>query len=90
MLRTAPYDPDYVEGLYLDYTCSDDDDDVYPKAKGKIGTSASSVSSGESAASSDGYTADYDSDFMIEVGPYVESDDIYPSALGEISDDSTP
>jgi hypothetical protein len=25
-LRTAPYDPDYVEGLYSDYTCSDDDD----------------------------------------------------------------
>jgi hypothetical protein len=34
-LRTAPYDPDYVEGLYSDYTCSDDDD-VYPKAKGKL------------------------------------------------------
>jgi hypothetical protein len=34
-LRTAPYDPDYVEGLYSDYTCSDDDDDVYPEAKGK-------------------------------------------------------
>jgi hypothetical protein len=35
-LRTVPYDPDYVEGLYSDYTCSDDDD-VYPEAKGKIG-----------------------------------------------------
>jgi hypothetical protein len=34
-LRTTPYDPDYVEGLYSDYTCSDDDDDVYPEAKGK-------------------------------------------------------
>jgi hypothetical protein len=34
--------------------------------------------------------ADYDSDFMIEVGPYVESDDVYPPALGEISDDSAP
>jgi hypothetical protein len=33
--RTAPYDPDYVEGLYSDYTCSDDDDDVYPEAKGE-------------------------------------------------------
>jgi hypothetical protein len=33
-LRTVPYDPDYVEGLYSDYTCSDDDD-VYPEAKGK-------------------------------------------------------
>jgi hypothetical protein len=76
-LRTAPYDPDYVEGLYSDYTCSDDDDDVYPKAKGKIGNSASSASHCESTASSDGYMADYDSDFMIEVGPYVESDDVY-------------
>jgi hypothetical protein len=34
-LCTTPYDPDYIEGLYSDYTCSDDDDDVYPEAKGK-------------------------------------------------------
>jgi hypothetical protein len=88
-LRNAPYDPDYVEGLYSDYTCSDDDDDVYPEAKGKIGDSASSYSS-ESATSSDGYTVDYDPDFMIEVGSYVGDDDIYPPALGEISDDSIP
>jgi hypothetical protein len=33
-LRTAPYDPDYVEGLYSDYTCSDDND-VYPEARGE-------------------------------------------------------
>jgi hypothetical protein len=32
-LRPTPYDLDYVEGLYSDYTCSDDD--VYPEAKGK-------------------------------------------------------
>jgi hypothetical protein len=89
-LRTTPYDPDYIERLYSDYTCSDDDDDVYPEAKGKIGNSASSASLCESNASSDGYVADYDSDFMIEVGPYIESDDVYPPALGEISDDSTP
>jgi hypothetical protein len=89
-LRTAPYDPNYVEGLYSDYTCSDDDDDVYPETKGKIGTSASSCSPSESAASSDGYAADYDSNFMIEVRPYIENDDIYPPALGKISDDSTP
>jgi hypothetical protein len=76
-LRTAPYDPDYVEGLYSDYTCSDDDDDVYPEAKGKVGNSASSASPCESVASSDGYIADYDSDFMNEVGPYVESDNVY-------------
>jgi hypothetical protein len=90
-LRTTPYDPDYIEGLYLDYTCSDDDnDDVYPEAKGKIGNLASSASHCESTASSDGYVADYDSDFLIKVRPYVESDDVYPPALGEISDDSAP
>jgi hypothetical protein len=88
--RTAPYDPDYIEGLYLDYTCFDNDDDVYPEAKGKIGNSASSCSSGESAASTDDYATNYDSDFMIEVRPYVKDDDIYPPALGKISDDSTP
>jgi hypothetical protein len=88
-LCIAPYDPDYVEGLYSDYTCSDDDD-VYPEAKGTIGNSASTASLCESNASSDGYVADYDSDFMVEVGPYVESDNAYPPALGEISDDSTP
>jgi hypothetical protein len=87
-LCTMPYDPDYVEGLYSDYTCSDDDD-VYPEVKGKIGNSASSYSS-ESATSSNGYRVDYDSDFMIEVGSYIGDDDIYPPALGKISDDSTP
>jgi hypothetical protein len=88
-LRTAPYDRDYVEGLYSDCTCSDDDDDVYPEAKGKIGNSASSYSS-ESATSSNGYMIDFDSDIMIEVGSYIGDDDIYPPALGEISDDSIP
>jgi hypothetical protein len=89
MLHTTPYNPDYVEGLYSDYTCSDNDDDVYPKAKGKIGNSASSYSS-ESATSRNGYMVDYDSDIMIEVGSYIRDDDIYPPALGEISDDSIP
>jgi hypothetical protein len=89
-LRTALYDPDYVEGLYSDYTCSDDNDDIYPEAKGKIGNSLSSASPCESIASSDDYAVDYDSDFMIEVEPYVDSDDVYPPALGEIIDDSTP
>jgi hypothetical protein len=87
-LRTAPYDPDYVEGLYSDYTCSDDDD-VYLEAKGKIGNSNSSYSSG-SATSSNEYMVDYDSDHMIEVESYLRDDHIYPPALGEISDDSTP
>jgi hypothetical protein len=88
MLRTAPYDPDYVEGLYSDYTCSDDDD-VYPEAKGKIGNSDSSCSSG-SVTSSNEYMVDYDSDLMVEVESYLRDNDIYPPALGEISDDSTP
>jgi hypothetical protein len=87
-LRTAPYDPDYVEGLYSDYTCSNDDD-VYPEAKGKIGNSDSSYSS-DSATSSNEYMADYDSDLMIEVESYLRDDDTYPPALGEISDDSIP
>jgi hypothetical protein len=86
-LHPTPYDPDYIEGLYSDYSCSDDD--IYPQAKGKIGNSASSYSS-ESATSSDRYVVDYDSDIMIEVGSYFEDDDIYPPALGEISDDSIP
>jgi hypothetical protein len=88
-LHTAPYDPDYVEGLYSDYTCSDDDDDIYPEARGKIGNSDSSYSS-ESIASSNGYMVGYDSDIMIEVGSYIGDDDIYPPALGKISDDSIP
>jgi hypothetical protein len=81
-LRTVPYDPDYVEGLYSDYTCSDDDD-VYPEAKGKIGNSDSSYSSG-SVTSSNEYMVDYDSDLLVEVESYLRDDDIYPPALGEI------
>jgi hypothetical protein len=81
MLCPMPYDPDYVEGLYSDYTCFDDDDDIYPEAKGKIGNSASSCSS-DSATSGGGYMVDYDSDIMIEVRSYIEDDDVYPPALG--------
>jgi hypothetical protein len=84
-LQPAPYDPDYVEGLYSDYTCSDDD--FYPEANGKIGNSVSSHSS-ESAISGSGYVVDYDSDMMIEAGSCVGDDDIYPLAQGKISDDS--
>jgi hypothetical protein len=84
----TPYDPDYVEGLYSDYTCSDDDV-VYPEAKGKIGNSASSYSS-KSATSDGGYVVDYDSDTMFEVGSCIGDDNAYPLALGEISDDSIP
>jgi hypothetical protein len=87
-LRPTPYDPYYVEGLYSDYTCSDDDD-VYPEAKGKLGNSDSSYSSGSTMLSNE-YMVDYDSDLMVEVESYLRDDDIYPSALGEISDDSIP
>jgi hypothetical protein len=87
-LRTMPYNPDYVEGLYSDYTCLDDDD-IYPEAKGKIGNSDSLYSS-SSTTSSNEYMVDYDSDLTIEVKSYLRDDDTYPPALGEISDDSIP
>jgi hypothetical protein len=80
-LHPTPCDPDYAEGLYSYYTCSDD------KAKGTIGHSTSSYSS-KSAASDDGYMADYDSDILIEVGSCIEDNNIYLAALGKISDDS--
>jgi hypothetical protein len=86
-LHPTPYDLDYVEGLYSDYTCSDDN--VYPEAKGEVGNSASSYSS-KSAMSDGGFVIDYDSDTMFEVKSYIRDDDVYPLALGEISDDSTP
>jgi hypothetical protein len=73
-LRPTPYDPDYVEGLYSDYTCSDDD--VYPEAKRKISNLASSCSS-KTATSGGGYMVDYDSNIMIEVGSYIKDDDVY-------------
>jgi hypothetical protein len=87
MLQPTPYNPNYIEGLYSNYTCSDDD--VYPEAKGKIGNSASSYLS-ESAISGSGYMVDYDSDIMIEAGSCIADDDMYPLAPGEISDDSIP
>jgi hypothetical protein len=87
-LCTSPYDPDYIEGLYSDYTCSDDDD-IYPEAKGKIGNSDSSCSS-RSVTSSNEYMVDYDSDLLVEVKSYPRCNEIYPPALGEISDDSPP
>jgi hypothetical protein len=86
-LRPTPYDPDYVEGLYSDYTCSDDD--VYPEAKGKISNSASSYSS-KSATFDGGYVIDYNSVTMFEVGLCIRDDEVYPLALGKISDDSIP
>jgi hypothetical protein len=89
MLRPTPYNLDYVEGLYSNYTCSDKDDDIYPEAKGKIGNLISSYLS-ESFTSSNGYMVDFDSDIMVEVRSHIEDDDFYPPALGKISDDSIP
>jgi hypothetical protein len=86
-LQSTPYNPDYVEGLYSDYSCSDDG--VYPEARGKIGYSVSSYSS-ESAISGSGYMVDYDSNTMIKAGSCIGDDDIYPLAQGKISDDSVP
>jgi hypothetical protein len=77
MLQPAPYDPDYVEGLYSYYTCLDDE--FYPEAKGNIGNLVNSHLC-KSAISSSGYVVDYDSDTMIEVGTFIGDDDIYPLA----------
>jgi hypothetical protein len=85
-LQPTPYDPDYVEGLYSDYTCSDDD--LYPEAKGMISNSNSS-SSDDSALTSSDYIHDYDSDMLIEADSYIGDDDIYPLARGKISDEPT-
>jgi hypothetical protein len=87
MLQPTPYNPDYVEGLYSNYMCSDDD--VYPEAKANIGNSVSSYSS-ESTISGSGYVVNYDSDTMIKAGSCIGDDDIYPLAGGKISDDSIP
>jgi hypothetical protein len=38
-LQPTPYELDYVEGLYSDYTCSNDD--LYPEAKEMISNSSS-------------------------------------------------
>jgi hypothetical protein len=86
-LQPTPYDPDYVEGLYSDYTCSDDDG--YPEAKGKIGNLVTSYLS-KSAISGSRYVVDYDSNTMIEAESCIGDDDIYPLAQAEISDDSIP
>jgi hypothetical protein len=84
-LQPTPYDPDYVEGLYSDYTCSDDD--VYPEAKEKIRNLVSSCLS-KSVISGSGYMVYYDSDTMIEAGSCIGDDEIYPLAQGEINNDS--
>jgi hypothetical protein len=76
-LQPTPYDPDYVEVLYSDYTCLNGD--LYPDAKGMIGNSSSS-SSGESDLTSSGYVLDYDLDMLIEAGLYIGDSDIYPLA----------
>jgi hypothetical protein len=70
-LHVAPYNADYLDGLYSDYTYSDDD--FFPEAKGNLGKSSGS-SSGDSAITGGGYIVDSDSDFIVECGivaPYL-------------------
>jgi hypothetical protein len=88
-LQSPPYDPNYVEGPYSDYTCSDDN--FYPKTKGKVEES-SNLSSEDSALTGSGYVIDSDSDvdMLMDTSSYVNDDDIYPLACGEIKDDSRP
>jgi hypothetical protein len=78
-LHSIPYDANYVEGLYSDYTCSDDDS--YLEAKGTIGRSSGSSSVG-SALTGSGYIVD--SDMEIDYGVYVVEDEIYPLTCGKI------
>jgi hypothetical protein len=80
-LHSMPYDVDYIEGIYSDYTCSDDD--FYPEAKGAMKNS-SSISSEDSAATRSGSVVDSDSNFVVDSG--VHTEDIYPLAHGKIED----
>jgi hypothetical protein len=84
-LHPTPYDPNYVEGLYSDYTSFDDD--FYPKMKGKVKESDGS-SSANSALTGSGYIIDFDSDadMLIDISLYIGDDAIYPLARGEIDD----
>jgi hypothetical protein len=51
MLQPTPYDPDYVEGLYLYYTYSDDD--FYPRLRERLATQV-----GQARANPPLFTAD--------------------------------
>jgi hypothetical protein len=70
-VHAAPYNANYVGGLYSEYTYSDDD--FFPEAKGNLGKSSGS-SSGDSAITGGGYIVNSDSDFIVEFGivaPYL-------------------
>jgi hypothetical protein len=82
-LQPTPYNPNYVKGLYSEYTCSDDD--FYPETKGKVEKSDSS-SSANSALTGSGYIIDSDADMLIDTSSYFSDDDIYPLAHGKIED----
>jgi hypothetical protein len=84
-LHPTPYDPNYIEGLYSKYTCSDDD--LYSETKGKVKESDSS-SSANSALRSSGYIIDSDVNMLIDTSSYVGDDNIYPLAHGEFEDNS--
>jgi hypothetical protein len=84
-LQPTPYDPNYIKGLYSDYTCSDDD--FYPETKGKAKESIIS-SSENSALTGSGYIIDSNEDMLIDTSLCFDDDDIYPLACGEIEDNS--
>jgi hypothetical protein len=62
-LHSTPYNANYIDDLYSDYSCSDDD--FFPETKGAIGKSRSS-SSGDSAIIGSGNIID--SDFIVDSG----------------------
>jgi hypothetical protein len=82
-LHVVPYDTNYVNGLYSDYTYSDDDFSFQAKGDGE---KSSGRSSGNSVVSGSGYAIDSDSDFIIEFETPSGDDNIYSVADGEIGD----
>jgi hypothetical protein len=86
-LHSIPQKINYVKGLYLDYTCSDDDS--YLEAKGTIRKSSGS-SFEDSAHTSSGYVIDSDTDMDIDSGACASEDENYPLARGEIKETLQP
>jgi hypothetical protein len=84
-LHSTPYDANYIDDLYSDYTFSDDD--FFPETKGAIGKSRS-YSSGDSAIIESGNISD--SDFIIDSDIHADEDDINSLARGEIEDAPQP
>jgi hypothetical protein len=84
-LHSTPYDANYIDDLYSDYTCSDDD--FFPETKGAIGKSTSS-SLGDSTIIGSGNISD--SDFIVNSGIHAGEDDINSLTRGEFEDAPQP